>query len=865
MNESKSSNSAENPEDTPQPVRRKVRRKRRVPSSRPSSDTAKKKSGERTKRKSSSGKSGKNRSRKSKSSGLITTLRSKLTDSTRAARRDRRRHTKRFLLITCAMIICGSAAFIPLMSADYIWPDRALVRDNPLVESAAGFYNAWTLTSETTSYRPLAWNTFWLQRRMWGSKAYGFHLTSAFLHVLNAFLLWRVLKRSRLSFGWFAGILAALHPGAVFAIGWVSMQPVLLATAFAQMTLLAFLNFERNLRQDWQLVAVTTMVLATLAHPMIGMATPFCCLAVAWWYRGPQNGIEQRHLNRCLPMFVIAVVALSLHLTLYFLNVPGAGLPTMGRIFAAPRILGLLFAQAIFPLGQTLAYALPKTGGLVGGLVGMLVIIAAFATGLWTLFRHRQSKACAMLFVVGSIMLALALPFVLFPASHITTTTGLVPDAWKYPMILAFIPVPVMLFVQIMHNHQQISRRVTGSALLALLIALAVISWRQSGRVDDRIGIWSRVIEQCRGCWIAHQQLGWEYLRTEHYDQSIPHFEQAIKSNGESAHSFHGLGIAQWKNGFLNEARDSLVAATELDPQNKDARNILAKVQDTLAERDFTIPDFLNLDKVSEIDDRGYTDLLRYDYGLIREDPLFTDGKLSLASMSIERQRWDEAASYIRELLQQHPDNAIAHYMQGFILYRKGQIGQATQELNTAIDFNPSIAGAHYLLAEIALLRDDTQQALEHFEKTVQIAPGMDDAYYKIGVIYARHNDTKEALRYFTSTVRINSRHVDGLNALARLLGSSRERRFRNGRQAVTLAERATLIDSKNPVLFDTLAIAYAEAGMFSDAINMTAKGVELAMQRGWDELADNMRRRAEFYKQEKKYREDTQNLLFTR
>jgi tetratricopeptide (TPR) repeat protein len=764
-------------------------------------------------------------------------------------------------LILSAMIICGSLAFVPLMSSDDTWPDRSLVRDNPLVESPAGLYNAWTLTAETSSYRPLAWNAFWVERRIWGSKDSGFHLTSVFFHILNAFLLWRILKRCQITFGWFAGILAAVHPGAVFTVGWGRMQPVLLATAFAQMSVLAFLDYDRKLRKDWPLASVTFMVLATLVHPLIGMATPFCCLAATWWYRGPQARIDIGHVKRCLPLAVILVVALSLHLVLYFLYAPRASLPGMADVIAAPRILGLLFVQAILPLGQSLAYVIPRTASVIGSLLVVLAMVAA----AWTLWRHRDSRIGGLFFVVGWIMLAFALPFVLLPASHITTNTGLVPDAWKYPMMLAFVPVPAMLLIKVMHYYKKISRRVTSPVLAAIVLALGFICWQQSGRLADKIDLWSQVVDQCPECWIAHQQLGWEYLKNENYEQSIQHFEKALESNNQSALTLHGLGVAQWKNGQLTEASDSLLAALELAPDNKDARRILATVQDTLAENSFTLPEFLRLNTTSNIDEQGYTDLLKRDFNLIREDPLFRDGKLNRAYMSIERQEWEKAGSYIRELLGEHPENAVAYYMQGFILYRQGRIGEATQELNRALILNPSIAGAHYLLGEIALRRDATENAAEHFTKALQIAPEMDEAYYKVGVIRARAGETKEALGYFSSAVWANSRHVDALNALARILGSCKNHQLRNGRKAVIFAERAVLIDSENPVIFDTLGIAYAEAGMFSDAIDMTAKGVELALRRGWDELAENMRRRAELYKHEKKYREENKNFLFTR
>jgi hypothetical protein len=64
--------------------------------------------------------------------------------------------------------------------------------------------------------------------------------------------------------------------------------------------------------------------------------------------------------------------------------------------------------------------------------------------------------------------------------------------------------------------------------------------------------------------------------------------------------------------------------------------------------------------------------------------------------------------------------------------------------------------------------------------------------------------------------------------------------RFRNGSQAVQLTEQALkLSGSKNPIIFRTLAAAYAESGRFSEAIETAQHGFELATEQGNADLAN--------------------------
>ena len=67
-----------------------------------------------------------------------------------------------------------------------------------------------------------------------------------------------------------------------------------------------------------------------------------------------------------------------------------------------------------------------------------------------------------------------------------------------------------------------------------------------------------------------------------------------------------------------------------------------------------------------------------------------------------------------------------------------------------------------------------------------------------------------------------NDRLIGTLNNLAWLLATCPDDNVRNGRRAVTLAEKAVeLTERKNATYLDTLAAAYAEARRFDDAVRV--------------------------------------------
>ena len=61
-------------------------------------------------------------------------------------------------------------------------------------------------------------------------------------------------------------------------------------------------------------------------------------------------------------------------------------------------------------------------------------------------------------------------------------------------------------------------------------------------------------------------------------------------------------------------------------------------------------------------------------------------------------------------------------------------------------------------------------------------------------------------------------------------MGSNPAAALRNGTRAVELASRADrLLGGKNPVIAGTLAVAYAEAGKFSEAVAAASRARDLA------------------------------------
>jgi hypothetical protein len=97
-----------------------------------------------------------------------------------------------------------------------------------------------------------------------------------------------------------------------------------------------------------------------------------------------------------------------------------------------------------------------------------------------------------------------------------------------------------------------------------------------------------------------------------------------------------------------------------------------------------------------------------------------------------------------------------------------------------------------------------------------------------------------EAIAQYCQALQLEPDLPVALNNLAWIRAANADPKFRDGGEAVRLAERACRVTRyRQPMLMGTLAAAYAEAGRFDEAVAAAEKARVLALATGQKELAD--------------------------
>ena len=127
-------------------------------------------------------------------------------------------------------------------------------------------------------------------------------------------------------------------------------------------------------------------------------------------------------------------------------------------------------------------------------------------------------------------------------------------------------------------------------------------------------------------------------------------------------------------------------------------------------------------------------------------------------------------------------------------------------------------------------------------------------AYNNRGLAYAMKSQYDRAISDYNKAIEMNPKFTLTYNQLAWLLATCPNDKYRDGRKAVENATRACELSQwAVPILLDTLAAAYAEAGEFEHAVKWQSKAIEQATS---DYDKATMQTRLKLYKAGKPYRE---------
>ena len=234
----------------------------------------------------------------------------------------------------------------------------------------------------------------------------------------------------------------------------------------------------------------------------------------------------------------------------------------------------------------------------------------------------------------------------------------------------------------------------------------------------------------------------------------------------------------------------------------------------------------------------------------LEANPGYVKAHINLGQAFLQKNLPDRAIAHYQQALDAMPLNAQAHYNLAVALEQKGQAQEAITHYRQALEADPALLDARYNLGLALLQSGRVDEAIPQYEGALRLSPGSAKAHHNLATALVEKGRIAEAAAHYQKVLDLDPKHVNAHVLLAWLLATSADATIRDGARAVELAQRANhLTGESNPVMFRTLAAAYAEAGRFDDALQSAQRALDIVVAKGNERLAGSLRHEIELYK----------------
>jgi len=177
------------------------------------------------------------------------------------------------LILSLALIIFG--VYANAINGPFIFDDKTLVEQNGSIKDLSNIskffktdiFSKDGLRPVSNSYRPMQIISYAVDFFIYGNNPRGFHVTNILLHILNALLIFFVLRKiiNNVFIAYFTALLFGIHPVNTPCVTYISGRADLLSITFVLMSLLSYINYNRKKNTVFLILSAVAYFFAILS------------------------------------------------------------------------------------------------------------------------------------------------------------------------------------------------------------------------------------------------------------------------------------------------------------------------------------------------------------------------------------------------------------------------------------------------------------------------------------------------------------------------------------------------------------------------------------------------------------------------
>lgn len=464
-------------------------------------------------------------------------------------------------------------------------------------------------------------------------------------------------------------LLFAVHPVAVYAVGYLIQRSTVMATLFSLLCLAAFVHALSNGGRRWLWVSVALYVAALLSKEQAVML-PAVSLAIAIL-------LGKRFLNTRIEKIAViaAIVVAGVFVTIktryaigtsyeYFLRELRAMYEASGTMFDPVKVyLGSVITQTGLFFKYILLWIVPYPGWMsidirtpiAGGpftwpfVLGAPAFIAYGAAAVWLILRRGT---------VGLLGLGMLFPWLLFFTEFVTVRIQEPFVLYRSYLWMAGLPA-ILPFLA-----RRLQPRHIVIVCVVLVVVFGALARERLATFQSDLTLWDDVVQKNTDLSLIFVDRGYSnravvLIREGRNDEALRDLEMTIKLNPQSSHAYLNRSIILQKRGEDKQALADIDCAIKLDPNFADAH----------AERCALLVKMDELDRALESCNTS-----------LKMAPVRV-ALLNRAVVYARKKRLQEALSDLNTILNFEPEHAITLYNRSMVYRNLGRTAESGQDM----------------------------------------------------------------------------------------------------------------------------------------------------------------------------------------
>lgn len=419
--------------------------------------------------------------------------------------------------------------FLPALSNDFVnWDDPKYVINNTIIKdlSGKGLKNIFT-AFYGGNYHPLTALSNAIEFKLFGLKAAPFHFFNLVFHLLNTFLVYRLIRLlgSDVRVALLVSLLFGIHPMHVESVAWISERKDVLYTLFYLLATIKYIEFRQQEKfQIREYAVVGGLFLCSLMSKSAAVVFPLTLLLIDY-FKGRK--INTAFVLDKVPFFILSVifglVALRSQKQDGAMTDLDVFFTSADRVFLISYSFVFYIVKLVLPFKLSAFHAYPdKVNEMLPWYyytAPFVLLLLAFIT--FKVKRFRKELLFGFLFFVANVILVIQL---------VPVGQAIVSERYSYmPYIGLFFIIATVLFY-LMDTFPS-SKTIVQYGGIAFLLLFGAITFGRTKVWKDGITLWNDVITQYPKVAFAHYNLGNAHKNIQDFKGAIKAYSGAVKAD----------------------------------------------------------------------------------------------------------------------------------------------------------------------------------------------------------------------------------------------------------------------------------------------------------------------------------------------